>query len=148
MWEEWEQVQTLILSFSFSVIVLTHACSRICLHIFATDVGLLCKAHSKMGAIIFGLSVHLHVWSPTDFSFPVFYHSFCLMALPFKFLPANQHPWLICWWYILIFKPGIYCYPNLDLLLGWDSSLYVCMCGTASNPSHMSLLFLHPVVDL
>ena len=64
-WKEREQTQTLILSFLFSVVILTHTWSGLQLcSVYGTPL----QSSPKKGAVIFNQSSH-HVLCPTHFLF-------------------------------------------------------------------------------
>ena len=90
---------------------------------------LLCEDHLKRWDKIFGSSSYFNGKCPTNF-FP---SRVPLTVLQFEFLPANQKPTPICCWYIAIFNPGDFCYPNLDLI---TPPLSLCLCDCLKPLSH------------
>ena len=127
------QTQTLILTFSFSVVVLTRICSLDSSSQFRSGCDTPFRSSLQMGAIIFSRlyivvtrvqlsSLHRRV-SLSSNPFPVFYPSATpLPAFSFEFLPANRNSLLICCLYVLIFNPGVCCYDNFDFPF-----LFVCL---------------------
>ena len=89
--EDRYQIQTLISSFSFSVVELVRPCLGFYFPIFVKGVEPLLEVYTKMAAVIVNYCSHYHVSCPTDFLF-LFSPMFFLTTFWVEFLPANQEP--------------------------------------------------------
>ena len=105
-WEEKELTETLIISISFSDVVLARPSSGFSVHKFAIGVSPFPRAHPKMGTEIFSQSSYRHVSSLT-LSFPLFCPASTSMVPPLELLSANNSQWQICCWYIPTFILGV-----------------------------------------